>query len=198
MEKSEKVRAYYESEHAFKDAIGILRQVVKKTKLVETYKWNFPTYTLEHKNVLAICRFNKHFSLWFFRGALLKDGHKVLENAQEGKTHAMRHWKFASQKEIDTSLVLNYMKEAVQLQEKGIPTLKKVAHTTAFKMPKILDDALKQNARLRKNFLTLPSSRQKEYVAYIASAKQEATKHRRLKKIMPMILSGKGLNDAYR
>lgn len=120
MEKFEKVAAYYEKEHPFKEAIGMLRRVVKETKLVETYKWSFPTYTLNNKNILAICRFNNHFSLWFFNGVLLKDEHQVLENAQEGKTKAMRHWKFSTQKEIDASKVLSYLNEAIQLQEKGI------------------------------------------------------------------------------
>lgn len=118
MEKSEKVTAYFKKEHPYKEAIGILRQAVKQTKLVETYKWNFPTYTLNDKNVLAICRFNHHFSLWFFNGVLLKDELNLLVNAQEGKTKSMRHWKFTSEKEIEIGLILSYVHEAIQHQEK--------------------------------------------------------------------------------
>lgn len=107
MEKSEKIAAYYEKEHAFKEAVNILRQLVKETNLAETYKWNFPTYTLNDKNVLAVCRFNHHFSLWFFNSVFLKDELNLLVNAQEGKTKSMRHWKFTLEKEIEVSLILS-------------------------------------------------------------------------------------------
>lgn len=120
MQKFEKVEAYYEKEHMYKEAITILRAILKETKLVETYKWNFPTYTLNDKNVLAINRFNNHFGLWFFNGVLLEDRHQVLENAQEGKTKNMQHWKFTSKQEINPELVLSYVHEAITLQEKGI------------------------------------------------------------------------------
>ena len=38
----------------------------------------------------------------------------------------------------------------------------------------------------------------REYAEYIASAKQHATKQKRIDKILPMIEAGVGLNDKYR
>ncbi len=198
MENLEKIAAYYEKEHAFKEAIGILRQLVKDTKLVETYKWSFPTYTLDNKNVLAICRFTNHFSLWFFNGALLKDEFRVLENAQEGKTKVMRHWKFTSQKELNPKLIRSYIVEAITLQKDVIPTNIKPVLSNELIIPELLKEALDKNIGLMKYFETLSPYQQKEYANYITSAKREKTKHTRLAKIIPLILNGSTLNDKYR
>ena len=58
-------------------------------------KWGKPTYMHAGRNVAMAAGFKHHCGLWFFDGALLSDPLQVLENAQEGKTQAMRHWKFS-------------------------------------------------------------------------------------------------------
>jgi uncharacterized protein YdeI (YjbR/CyaY-like superfamily) len=65
MENSEKLEAYYELEHPFKEGISILRDLAVKTKVVETLKWGSPVYTAEGKNVFWIARFKNHFGLGY-------------------------------------------------------------------------------------------------------------------------------------
>ncbi len=198
MDKSEKIEAYYGEEHDYKKAIGILRDLVLKTNLEETYKWNFPTYTLDGKNVLSICKFKKHFGIWFFNGVFLSDKKKVLQNAQEGKTQAMRHWKFNSIDEIVEKIVSAYINEAIENQKKGIQLGPKKKTPVSFKIPPELKVALEKDANANKLFKKLAPYNQKEYSEYIASAKQDKTKDSRLAKILPMIKEGKGLNDKYK
>ncbi|MEP3211374.1 MAG: DUF1801 domain-containing protein [Maribacter sp.] len=198
MERAEKVERYYSEEHHFSKAIGKLRDLVLKTGMEETYKWMFPTYTLDGKNVLSICKFKKHFGIWFFNGVFLKDEKQVLENAQEGKTQAMRHWKFHSIDAIDETAVLSYMHEAIDNQKNGrvlVATKKKAIKKP---VPKLLKDALNKNKSAAIAFKKLSLYNQNEYGEYIATAKQEKTKLSRLEKILPMITEGKGLNDMYR
>jgi hypothetical protein len=45
---------------------------------------------------------------------------KILENAQEVKTKAMRHCKFKSLEEIDKTTVCEYITEAIENQKKGL------------------------------------------------------------------------------
>ncbi|AZQ58776.1 hypothetical protein EJ994_08140 [Maribacter sp. MJ134] len=198
MDKSEKIEAYYEEEHLFKEAITQLRELVIKTDLEETFKWMFPTYTLNGKNVLAICKFKGHFGIWFFNGVFLSDSKNVLENAQEGKTQAMRHWKFKSRDEIKEKMVSAYINEAIENERKGIRLAPKKKQAIVVVLPKELKIAFENNPDLKKAFHTLSPSRQKEYAEYISGAKREQTKEARLLKIPPMILEGKGLNDKYR
>lgn len=198
MNRSEKVALYFNEEHQFKNAIGVLREIALSTEVEETYKWQFPTYTIGSKNVFAICKFKNHFGIWFFNGAFLKDPKQVLQNAQEGKTMAMRHWKFQKETEIDKKMVLGYYKEAIENQKQGkvLVTVKKKPKAIA--IPELLSEALKKDKMLETAFKNLSPYKQNEYCEYIQTAKQEKTKFKRLEKCITLIRAGKGLNDLYR
>jgi len=43
MDTSEKIESYFQEEHNYKKEIGLLRELVLKTELEETFKWSFPT-----------------------------------------------------------------------------------------------------------------------------------------------------------
>ena len=197
MDKFEKVEAYFAEEHHYKKAIGILRDLTLKTELEETFKWMFPTYTLDNKNVLALCKFKGHFGIWFFNGVFLSDPNNVLKNAQEGKTKAMRHWKFQSIDDINEKDVLAYVKEAIDNQKNG-RVLAPSKSSKKVIIPELFSKKLSENKELKLAFETLSNYKQKEFYEYIETAKQEKTKISRLEKIIPMILDGIGLNDKYR
>ncbi len=198
MEKSEKIERYFSEEHHFREAICMLRDIALKTKMEETFKWMFPTYTLGGKNVMAICKFKKHFGIWFFNGVFLSDPLGVLENAQEGKTQAMRHWKFYTKEEINKTKVLGYINEAMENQKRGLKLIPKKTRSIEVIVPNLLKDALSNNAIANEAFKKLSPYNKKEYSEYITNAKQEKTKLSRLEKILPMIVDGKGLNDKYK
>lgn len=198
MDKTAKVEAYFEEEHHYKSAIGQLRELVLKTKLEETFKWMFPTYTLKNKNVLAICKFKNHFGIWFFNGVFLTDPLNVLKNAQEGKTKAMRHWKFTSESELDENQVMAYINEAIVNQENNRVLYPVKKSSKYSETPSLLKEALAKSKKLETAYQELTDFKRKEFNEYITTAKQEKTKIKRLEKIIPMIESGIGLNDKYR
>ena len=198
MESSEKLEAYYEQEHPFKEGISILRDLALKTKVVETLKWGSPMYTTEGKNVFWIARFKNHFGLGFFNGMFLKDPKKVLVNVQEGKTQAMRHWQFKSIGEIDAPSIVAYINEAIENQKKGMRLIPEKKKKSELIIPKLLKEAFDKNPKMEKAFTALSAYKQRDYAEYIASAKQEKTKLARMEKIIPMINHGIGLNDKYR
>ena len=129
------------------------------------------------------------------QGALLKDEKKVLINAQEGKTKGMRQWRFSSEEEMDDTLILSYIHEAINNQKEG-KEVKPEAKTLS--IPPELKEALAADAQLAETFDTLSTSVKREFAEYITEAKKEETRHRRLQKIIPMIQQGIGLNDKYR
>lgn len=77
-------------------------------------------YTINNKNVVSIGAFKSHCGIWFFQGALLNDAHRVLQNAQEGKTKAMRQWRFNKDSTIDAELIHLYVQEAIENEKKGL------------------------------------------------------------------------------
>ncbi|NVN18897.1 hypothetical protein GUA46_11135 [Muricauda sp. HICW] len=196
MNKIEKLESFYESEHPFKGGIALLREIALKTEAVEDFKWSIPVYTLDGKNVFGIGKFKSYFGVWFFNGVYLKDPQDVLENAQEGKTKGMRHWKFHNWEEVNQKDVLAYMNEALENQKKGLEV--QAEKTKKVTIPQLLQAELDQNRELRTAFEKFTPYKQKEFCEYIAEAKQEKTKLRRLEKILPMIKVGVGLNDTYR
>jgi len=196
MDRGEKLEAYYTKAHPFREGINFLREIALKTEAEEHFKWSIPVYTLNNKNVFGICKFKNHFGVWFFNGVFLKDPKKVLENAQDGKTKGMRHWKFQSMDEVDEKIVLGYMKEALDNQKKGLEI--KAEKTKEVEVPELLQSKLDSDSVLKSSFEKFTPYKQKEFCEYIAEAKQEKTKLRRLEKILPLIKEGVGLNDGYR
>ena len=195
MKKVNSVEEYIENHEQWKEALVLLRDIILVTKLVETLKWNAPVYTINDKNVIGIGAFKHHFGIWFFNGVFLKDKKNLLVNAQE-KTKGLRQMRFESINDIDKHAVLAYVKEAIVNQKLGkeIKPLKK----SGIDIPLELQNKLNQNNKLNQSFNALSSYKQREYAEYIETAKREATKQSRLKKITPMILHGAGLNDKYK
>jgi len=178
------------------DEVMLLRELALSVGMEETIKWGGPAYTINGKNVLGIAGFKNYACLWFHQGALLSDPDKVLFNAQEGTTKAMRQWRFASMKEIKPAQVKKYMKEAVKNMQEG----KKITpqKKAPLVIPELYQNAFKKNKALKTAFEKFTPGRQREFVDYINEAKTEETKLRRLQKTIPMILAGIGYNDKYR
>ncbi len=197
MNPQEKVNVYFGAEHPFKNGIAKLREIILTTELKETFKWSQPVYTIQEKNVLSVSKFKNHFGIWFFNGVFLSDPENVLINAQE-KTKAMRNWRFTSINDIDTDLVLLYVKEAIENQKKGLVLTPEKSKSKSFKIHEVLKAALENDTELKTAFALFTPYKQKEFSEYISSAKQEKTRQSRLQKIIPMILGNIGLNDKYR
>ncbi len=192
-----KADSYFEKDQPYKSEIALLREIALSTELEETVKWGAPVYTIQNKNVMGIMAFKSHYGLWFFNGVFLSDPENVLENAQEGKTKAMRHWKFKEGDVLDKSLILEYMMEAIENQKRGL-SVKPERKQNSTKIPDMLQTVLDSDAGLKSNFEGLSPYKQREYCEYIDTAKQEKTKSNRLEKILPMIAAGIGINDKYR
>jgi uncharacterized protein YdeI (YjbR/CyaY-like superfamily) len=190
------VDEYIESTESWQAELIRLRKVLRSTDLEETVKWGAPCYTWGVKNVVGLGAFKSYFGLWFFQGALLADKGKVLINAQEGKTRALRQWRFTSGKEIKARLIKAYVNEAIELQRQGAEI--KPDRGRPVEIPPQLKRALAGNKKASHGFRALTPGKQREYADYISSAKREETRSKRLEKIIPMIAAGKGLHDRYR
>jgi uncharacterized protein YdeI (YjbR/CyaY-like superfamily) len=180
----------------WQEEINLLNEIIRKTPLEHHIKWGMDVYTFEGKNVVGVSGFKSYFGLWFYNGVFLSDPKGVLVSAQEGKTKAMRQWRFQSANEIDEAAILNYLKEAIQLEKKG--KRRTPEKSVDPELPQVLASALEDDAVLRDSFNGLSPYKRKEYSEFIGSAKQEKTQIARLEKCRPLILDGIGLNDKYK
>jgi len=178
------------------DELAILKSIISKTGLEMSIKWGAEVFTHKGKNVVSYYGFKNYFAIWFYNGVFLEDKQKVLVNAQDNKTKALRQWRFLSKEEIDEKLILEYIHEAIRNEEEG--KVWKPEKTTELVIPEALNHAFSEDEGLRNSFYQLSLYKQKEYAEHIGSAKQEVTKQARIEKVIPMILQGVGLNDKYK
>jgi uncharacterized protein YdeI (YjbR/CyaY-like superfamily) len=195
LEPSKTDKHTWDKINSWSEELEFLKSIIAKTELIETSKWGGCVYVLDNKNVVGIGGFKNYFTIWFFNGVFLKDETKVLVNAQEGVTKSLRQWRFTSKDDVNESLVLEYIQEAIENEKRGIKIRK--AEVT-IEMPEIFQKELELNKNLKEAFLKFSPYKQKEFLEYIALAKREETKRSRIEKIKPMILENIGLNDKYR
>jgi len=190
-----RVDAYLEKQADWQEHLSALRSILLSTGLTEAIKWGAPAYLLDGKIVASIVGFRNHCALWFHQGALLQDKQARLVNAQDGKTKALRQWRFEAGDTLNKRLVKSYLIEAIDNQRAGksVSPMKK-----QLELCKEFVAALKNDSALNQSFGSLTPGKQREYAEHVSTAKQAKTRLSRLEKIRPMVLAGKGLNDKYR
>lgn len=196
MKRATSVDDYIARHPQWRVALEKLRRILTATELVETVKWGGPCYTIDGKNVVGLAAFTNYVGLWFHQGVFLSDPDKVLINAQEGTTKALRQLRFGSDKEIEVATVKAYVAEAIANQKQGKAL--KADRSKPVVVPAALRTALAKRPQAKKAFAVLSKGRQREYAEYVAEAKRDETRASRLAKILSMIEAGGGLNDRYR
>lgn len=178
------------------DADSFMQQLIEKTNLQKTFKWGTNVYTHKNKNVIAWGGFKNFFSLWFYNGVFLKDSYKVLVAASQGKTKALRQWRFTDVNEMDEFKILEYITESIITIDEGL--VLKSTKAVDKKPEGVFKIWLDENDEIKQRFEQLTPGRQREYITYIEEAKQDKTKYSRLEKIKPLILNNQGLNEKYK
>jgi uncharacterized protein YdeI (YjbR/CyaY-like superfamily) len=161
----------------------------------ETLKWGMPAYT--HQGILCITgAFKAHCTFIFWHGEMKK----ILARDGAGSSDAMgvlgRITTIADLPK--DAAMLRYLKEAVRLNESGVPTRARFAKTkppTA--VPADLKAALKKNPKAAATFEKLSPSHRREYVEWITEAKRDETRQKRLATTLEWLTAGKPRNWKY-
>lgn len=192
MEDFPDVDAYLEASDRWPAEIALLRPLLLECGLREEIKWGKPCYCLDDANIVLIQEFSDHLALMFFKGVLLDDPEGVLHD-QGPNSHAAKRLKFASTEEVETlsDVVTAYVREAIAHEQAGTELPARPDDELA---PELMD-RLASDDRLAEAFENLTPGRQREYNLHVSGAKQPSTRERRVDKIVPRILSGKGLRD---
>ena len=193
-----KVDQYVEKNPKWSAVLTKLREIIAACGLEETIKWGGPTYTKDRKNLLGLGAF-KHFAgIWFFQGALLKDPLGVLVNAQEGKTKALRQWRFAASDTVPADAVRKYIEETIENHHRGL-SIKPAAPS---KKPLVVPPELKEyfggHPEVKSKFEAFNLTGKREFCEYIATAKRTETKMKRLEKVVALIETGESLYQKYK
>jgi uncharacterized protein YdeI (YjbR/CyaY-like superfamily) len=192
MEDFRDVDAYLEASEQWPDEIRALRPLLLNSGLTEEIKWGKPCYCHDDTNVVLIQEFSDHLGLMFFKGVLLDDPDDVLHD-QGPNSHAAKRIVFTSVTEVEklADVVTAYVQEAIAHEEAGTELPARPDEELAAE----LIDRLATDVELAEAFENLTPGRQREYNLYVSDAKQSSTRQRRVDKVVPRILIGKGLRD---
>jgi uncharacterized protein YdeI (YjbR/CyaY-like superfamily) len=141
----------------------------------ETLKWSMPAYTLGGKIVLITAAFKAHLALNFWRGQELRgDGANADAMGQFGKIKSLAD--LPPDKELD-----RLIREAADLA-KSAPAPRKTKHAPkpAPGLHPEFAAALAKAPEARAVLDSFPPSAQRDYVEWIADAKQDATRQKRI------------------
>jgi len=186
-----KVDGFLTKAKKWQEEMKKLRTISLGCGLTEELKWGKPCYTFQKSNIVIIQGFKEFCALLFCKGALLKDPHGILK---EFGWQAARRIPFSNVREIvEMEPILKvYIHEAIEAEKAGLKVNYK---RNPEPIPEELQNKLDEIPALKTAFDALTQGRQRGYILYFSGAKQSKTRASRVKKCMPQILKGKGLND---
>ncbi len=172
-----------------------LRKAVHEAcpEVQETMKWRMPFFTLEDRILAHMAAFKQHCAFGFWRGREVTDRSK--------EDDAMGQFgRIASVADLPTR------RELVRLIKQAAATpAPVVAEKTPARrptkppasVPEVLSAALRRNARARESFEKFSESQRREYVEWIAEAKRDETRARRVAQAVEWLAEGKTRNWKY-
>jgi uncharacterized protein YdeI (YjbR/CyaY-like superfamily) len=161
----------------------------------ETFKWSMPHF--EYKGVLGgMAAFKEHLRFGFWKSSIMKTV------KLKGDVMAGSFEKLTSVDDLPPEKKLIAMiKEAVELNEKGIKAPSsmggKKAPAKPLDVPDVLAAAIRKNKAAAKTWAGFSQSAKNEYSAWITGAKAEATRESRLEQAIEWIAEGKPRNWKY-
>jgi len=184
-----------------------LRRLIHKGSpdATETVKWGMPFFEYNGSILCNMAAFKQHCAFGFWNARQLKDPEGILQVAER---HAMGHFdRITSLKDLPADkIILAYVKEATQLikegknispQSKKKPVKAASVASAALSVPAGLTAALKKNKKAQAAFDAFPPSHRKEYIEWIAEAKTEPTREKRIATTLEWLTEGKSRHWKY-
>ncbi|WP_309670034.1 YdeI/OmpD-associated family protein [Gemmatimonas sp.] len=173
-----------------------IREVVHETcpDVEETIKWGFPHFDY-HGMMCSSASFKAHCALNFWLGR------QVL--GDEMTDEAMGQFgRITSIKDLPNKTTLKkYIKKAMALNDAGVklarPATKKGAAPKPVVVPPELAAALARHEGAKVAFDAFSPSHKREYCEWIAEAKRDETKAKRVEQAIEMLAEGKARNWKY-
>lgn len=182
--------------HNWVPLLKSLRAIALSCGLTEEIKWSFPVYTFNGKNIMMLTAFKAYAAISFFKGSLLEDEKKILQQNGEN-AQAFKLLKFTEVKQIanQSDIIKSFIYQAIELEKAG---KKIIFQKNKEPMPVELEEKLAKDAKLKKAFFALTPGRQRGYILFFSQAKQSNTRERRIESCVSKILKGEGLHDSYK
>lgn len=197
--KDARVDAYILNAADFaKPVLEHLRNLILEANagIEETMKWNFPNYTYKGSIVCSMAAFKNHCSFGFWLASQMKDPEGILH--AENKTAMGNLGQIKSIQDLPADkIIVDYIKQAVQLTGAGVKILKKEKPKQTVEPHEDFIFALNKDETAHGHYTRFSPSQQKEYNEWINGAKTESTRQKRIADAVLWLHSGKTRNWKY-
>ncbi len=173
-----------------------LRAVVHEACPVveETLKWSAPSFMHAGGILCGMAAFKQHASFGFWK-------HSLVVGETQARDGMGSYGKLASIKDLPPrKQLLADVRKAMKLNEEGIKAPSTRRSTTPKPPPVAPADligALKKNARAKATFDAFPPGQKREYIDWLAEAKRDDTRQKRLVQAVEWMAEGKRRNWKY-
>ena len=159
----------------------------------ETIKWSMPFFVDQGRILANMAAFKRHCAFGFWRGRNMTD------SGREGEAMG-QFGRIASLADLPSSREFKALVKAAAVQaaanaQAPRPTVRRAAAPAPASPELAL--ALQGHAAARRGFDALPPGRQREYIDWIAEAKREATRDKRIAQALEWLAEGKSRNWKY-
>lgn len=163
----------------------------------ETIKWRMPFFV--HKGPICyMAAFKEHCAVGLWKASSIMG--EAAKDEPDDEKGAGQFGRITKVSDLPSKKVLTgYIKKAMDRNAEGVkapPRVKKPPK--ALVMPDELTRALQKNAKARAAFEAFPPSHKREYTEWIAEAKTETTRARRIETALEWMAEGKSRNWKYK
>lgn len=147
--------------------------------------WGGWAYHLEGNYSCLLVPYDDHIKLMIMRGRMLTD----TDNRLEGSGSNTQHIKFFSVDDVEQTHLKHILDQQFTLFASGIKDEEPGKPKEKQPMPKFVEDALFEHGVMN-DYKSRPAYQQNDYLGWINSAKQDATKQKRLDQMLDELKAG--------
>lgn len=176
-----------------------LRQLIHSVDedITEAWRWNAPHF--DHDGIMiGLHGFKTFVSVWFHKGALLKDTHKLFDQPEKDEEKGIRKIKIHEGDALNEKAFVDLVKQAVKVNQSGAKLGDAKPARKALVLPQEFEQCLKKDEETWERWEKLAYAHKKEYVEWVSDAKQDETRKRRIAQALERIRAGQGKEDKHK
>lgn len=193
------IDAYIEKAQPFaKPILEYIRKTVHEfcPEAEEAIKWSFPNFMYKGKILCSMSAFKAHCAFGFWLESEMKTMKELTKGIEKNSMFTLG--KITKIEDLPSKAQLKAcIEEAMELTNMGVTIKKAAPSKTETEIPEAFQNALNQNEKAKVVFEKASTSFRKEYNLWIADAKTETTRNKRIDQAIEWISEGKGRNWKY-
>jgi hypothetical protein len=176
-----------------------LRQLIHAADPEVEESWRGNTPAFDHEGAMVSMHvFKTCVSVWFHKGALLKDPQGLFKLSDKDDERAVRKYKVSEGEAINEKAFSDLVREAVKLNEAGLKSVEPKSAKKDVSLPAEMESCLRRDEEAWEHWERFSPAHKKEYVEWVNDAKQDETRKRRIAQALEMIREGVGKEDKHR